>query len=451
VDLSVTAAWDKKLTMKDGRLETSVSFTVQNKGSAKTSAAQLQVTVKSGVAYKGEPPDGCQAGNGGTITCALGELKGGGKKKLKVSVTLTGTRHRIDGVVTGGAGESATQDNGVALERETTPSPSPSAKSSTRPSSSKSPSAKPSAPKCPAAVIEYSKDGGRTWSRSGLLRGFAPKLKVRVVGPVKKGCQYKVSYASYSAEGATWKTSGKQAFLGMDTVTLTSKKTTAELSIAKHLPPCYGQVDLYGNGKKFDGKKNPLPRYPNAKFPTNMIAGWNGGKACESKPTPSGKPSASASASTSKTPTASVTPSSAAPSSSSPSVTPSSTPSTTPSETPSSTPPATSSESPVITPPPSPSSSSSAAPPPADTTPSRSEPEVVQEEQQPLPAEDTGAPGSLARTGASDRLPYLIAMAVFSILLGALALVWMRRRPTPDGADGNPWLGSRRNPWTKGK
>ncbi|NUU21903.1 MAG: hypothetical protein HOV68_10380 [Streptomycetaceae bacterium] len=445
----MTAVWDKKITVKDGRIDATVTFTVTNKGSVKMPGTQLQVTPKDGVAYKGDLPKGCKALNGGTITCDFGELKDGGKKTLKVSVTLSGTKQRIDGVVVGGSAEAQLTNNAVSLDRVSTPSPSP--KPSKSPAKSPSKGASPSGsgkpdpkPKCGPAVIEYSKDGGKTWTRSGLLGGFVPKLKVRLVGTVKKGCEYKVSYASYSAEGPTWKKSGTQGFLGMDTVTLTSKKTSAELDIAKHLPPCYGQVDLYGNGKKFDGKKNPLPHYPNAKFPTNLIAGWNGGKACAPKP-PTKTPTASTTPSKSESASPSVSPSKSESPSTTPSATETPTATTTPTETPTTTVPPTSSESPIVTPPPSPSTSQ--APPAADTSqqPPVADQQVVAEEQQQPSAE--GAPGSLAKTGASDRLPYLIAMAVCSILLGALALFWFRGRNAPAGADAGPGFGG--NPWAR--
>lgn len=38
--------------------------------------------------------------------------------------------------------------------------------------------------------------------------------------------------------------------------------------------------------------------------------------------------------------------------------------------------------------------------------------------------EEAAVPATLPKTGASNRLPYLAAMAVFSVLLGVLALWW---------------------------
>ncbi|MGR7002744.1 hypothetical protein ACU686_40145 [Yinghuangia aomiensis] len=121
---------------------------------------------------------------------------------------------------------------------------------------------------------------------------------------VEKNCQYKVSFASYSADGPTWKTSGTQRFLGKDTVTLTAKKPSATLDIKKHLPPCYGQIDLYGGGDKFTGAKTP--HYPDKKYPTNMIAGWNGGEGVRALKPPSSSPKPSKSPSTSPKPSPSV-------------------------------------------------------------------------------------------------------------------------------------------------
>jgi len=248
--------------------------------------------------------------------------------------------------------------------------------------------------KCAPATIEWSVDGGKTWSKAGLLGGFHGKMRVRIANTVDKSCKYKVTLASYSAEGPTWKTSGRQDYLGSKTVTLRGKGKAATLDITRYLPPCFGQLDLYGNGKIFDGKANPLPRYPDAKYPTEMIAGWNGGKKCAPIPPTTSPP-------TTPPPTSSP-----------------------PTTTPTSTPPAT-------TAPPS------TAPPvssPPTTEPPTTEPPVVDEDETPqdeqrAPAPAANVPGELAQTGANDSL-WRIAGASVALLLSCVgALLLVRTNP----------------------
>ncbi|MFG2632346.1 LPXTG cell wall anchor domain-containing protein [Streptomyces sp. NPDC048473] len=165
---------------------------------------------------------------------------------------------------------------------------------------------------CGQVRIENSKDGGQTWSVNGRLDGAAPtKISVRLTGEVKQGCEYPVSLASYSAEGATWETSGKQEFLGWDTVKLNSEKTEASLDVSAFAPSCSGQIDMYGNSNKYDGTGgHALPQYPSVITPDDLITVWNGGAPCESAPsTPPASPSEPSTPSPSESETSSDSPS----------------------------------------------------------------------------------------------------------------------------------------------
>jgi hypothetical protein len=271
--------------------------------------------------------------------------------------------------------------------------------------------------KCGSAVIEWSADDGKTWSRAGLLGDLLTKVSVRIADDVPKSCKYSVSLASYSTDGPSWKTSGTQRYLGSDKVSLSGKNKPAKLDIAKHAPPCFGQVDLYGNDKVFDGKKNPLPKYPDAKFPTDMIAGWNGGKKCA--------------------PPTTAPPSTAPPTTKPPTTTP---PTTTPPTTmpPTTRPPTT---APPTTAPPT--TKPPTATPAPSTAPPTTQPPVVEEttppEEQRPPVTSPSVPGELADTGADDKLPIYAAASITAVLLGVGTLVLVRRRPHSRGPR-NPWL-----------
>lgn len=432
-DVALSVAKGKEQSEK-GVDSTTLTYTLSNKGPGDAPDGKVSVTLVKGAAF-GSLPKNCRH-DLDAVACDLGTIAKGKSKTVALTVKLTGTRHEIQGVGTGAVdidpdlrnntanstwdsqaedpkpGFSPSKPESKPSEPESKPSTKPSAKPS--PSASASTKPKPK-PKCSPAKIEYSKDGGKTWTRSGLIGGFYAKLQVRLADKTKveKNCQYKVSFASYSADGPTWKTSGTQRFLGKDTVTLTAKKPSATLDIKKYLPPCYGQIDLYGGGDKFTGAKTP--HYPDKKYPTNMIAGWNGGKACAPKPPSSSpKPSKSPSTSPKPSPSVSASPSPSASVSESPSASPSAPVSETPSATPSEVPSEVPSTPPASTPP--------VQQPPADV------PVAVQpDDQQPVAAEPV-VEGSLPKTGAS-RIPYLIALGVFTVLLGALAVWWTRQRP----------------------
>ncbi|WP_436773937.1 hypothetical protein [Yinghuangia sp. YIM S09857] len=438
-DSGVTVDRGKTKT-KDGVVSTKLTFKISNKGPTPTVEGEFRASVTDGVVFY-RAPKGCSLKDASVI-CPLKRIRKGATEKIEITAILKGTFHKVE------ASSSSESDpnpanNSLVLEwLSSDPAPKPT------PKPSSSPPAKSS--KCPATRIEWSKDGGRTWNRGGLLGGFHSKLNVRLADKVDKKCQYKVSLASYSAEGPTWKTSGKQAFLGKHTVTLTGKKPTAVLDISRFMPPCYGQIDLYGSGEKFDGDR--LPRYPDRKFPTRMIAGWNGGKACTGPPSSSPPPSSTPPSSTSASPSTSAS-TSAPPSSRPPTTTPPTTPATS-SKPPATTPPSSTptTTAPSSTPPPPPADTSQ---PPAEQVPVDDAPAPPGPDDQRNTTEPPYVDGDLPRTGA-DRIPYLIALAVFSVLLGALAIAWSRwgtlgafgrtSAPAPAHA-ANPWINRPRNPW----
>lgn len=252
-------------------------------------------------------------------------------------------------------------------------------------------SAYASGERCGKAAIEYSLNDGKTWTTAGRMDdALVTKIKVRLKTPVENTCEYAVSLASYSTEGPTWATSGKQAFLGWDTTKLSRDQREDTLDVSAFVPKCFGQVDLYGNGKKFDGTENPLPRYPNGVFPHDLITAWNGGEKCETPTTPptTAKPPTTAPA-TSKPPTG--TPSASAPSTSAPATV-------------------------------KPTSSTTApAAGGGETTPPRGNPEVP-------PVTDI-APASLAQTGGDSNTSLIVGVSAGALLVGgAGALVWSRRR-----------------------
>lgn len=144
---------------------------------------------------------------------------------------------------------------------------------------------------CADTDIEYSTDGGQTWTTNGRMDDAPhPRLDVRLAGFVQPGCRYQVSLASYSAQGPSWQTSGTQTFLGWDTTTLDSQTPTATLNVSAHAPTCFGQLDLYGNGLKYDGIQGPLPKYPNAVIAADLITAWNGAISCGPTPSAPGLP-----------------------------------------------------------------------------------------------------------------------------------------------------------------
>ncbi|MFD8085086.1 hypothetical protein ACFV4F_25695 [Kitasatospora sp. NPDC059722] len=163
------------------------------------------------------------------------------------------------------------------------------------------------APACKPLAVEYSVNGGKTWTRGSRMNEPHGVIEVRLVGKPDAGCVYKVSLASYDSEGPTWSSSGKQAFLGWATAALSADSPRASLDVSAHLPKCFGQLDLYRGDRKFDGVDNPLPNYPEGVIYGDLISAWNGGHSC--KPEPTASPTATSTATASPTATATATPS----------------------------------------------------------------------------------------------------------------------------------------------
>jgi hypothetical protein len=153
---------------------------------------------------------------------------------------------------------------------------------------------------CQSATVQYrivGADGnvvGADWTSQGGFHQWDTvpgTVEVRLAPDqsVKEGCEYPVSLAEYTTEGATWYTSGRQALIGKATVHLTAKDV-AGADQAQHTwqqlkvesPDCYGQIDLYGDDVTYDGGTGeghgPLPYEPdNIVTPYHLIAAWNGG------------------------------------------------------------------------------------------------------------------------------------------------------------------------------
>ncbi|MBV6697691.1 hypothetical protein [Kitasatospora aureofaciens] len=265
---------------------------------------------------------------------------------------------------------------------------------------------------CGDTSVQYSVDGGKTWVDNGRMSEPHGVIQVRLAGDAGEGCDYKISLASYDTEGPTWATSGKQTFLGWATTTLNHEKRQATLDIAADLPKCFGQIDLYNGDKKFDGVANPAPKYPNGVFPDNLIAAWNGGKACA--PTPTGTP-------TVPVPTSSASPTATA----TPHPTPSASATATATATPSST--AKPSASPTTTGTPSATPSHAATPTsPAPSTSADTTGPVGKPTAKPV---STTPAQTLASTGGnSTQLIAYAAGGAALLAIGAGALVTARRR-----------------------
>ncbi|MGW5350222.1 LAETG motif-containing sortase-dependent surface protein [Streptomyces sp. NPDC004031] len=255
---------------------------------------------------------------------------------------------------------------------------------------------------CSLVGIEYKVDGGR-WTTAGRIGGdTAPgKISVRLTSSPGKNCSYTVSLASYSAEGPAWENSGHQDFLGWDTVTLGKGKTKATLDVSGHVPDCFGQVDLYGNGTQYDGGTGEghgaLPHFPDSATPTDLITAWNGGHKCETSPSPS--------------PTETTD---------SPSPSPTETtdsPSPSPTET-------------TDSPSPSPSVSDTSSPSPTATGPTSTTAPTGTPSVPPATGSSNGT-GNLAETGSnSSQNTALIGGAAALLVAGGAAVYFTRRRRT---------------------
>ncbi|MCD0485922.1 LPXTG cell wall anchor domain-containing protein [Streptacidiphilus sp. ASG 303] len=286
-----------------------------------------------------------------------------------------------------------------------------------------------STPECGSAKVEYRALDGQGspvegWTSAGGFHGWkdaptAVQVRLAAGQQIGEGCRYPVSLSLYSTEGPNWGNSGRQAYLGSDTVYLTADDVAAEdgsgdgdkLTVqASFDSTCYGQIDLYGNDTVYDGGTapghGPLPYQPGGVVtPYDLIAAWNGGtKGCtETTPPPnSSAPESTPPASDSPSPSASVSsPQPSAPESSAPPASDSPSPSATPSS-------------------PQPSSSQGGGLPTTNPTVSPAPPTSA------APSPSSTGPG-LAETGAGDTLG-LAAGGAAVVLVGGAALVLTRRR-----------------------
>ena len=253
-----------------------------------------------------------------------------------------------------------------------------------------SPRLAPAAPQTADSACGFSIDGAAFTGR-GMLSAPFPSSDGKVTIVVKAGsrqhCQ--VTLASYLTNGADWKTSGKQTFVGSSSVDVSNGGTGTLVTIVP-TAPCYAQVDLYRGLTVFDGETGnghgPLPNGGKSGVIGNLnIAWWHGGTAAcalSTQPPPG----------TTLGPTPTPTPTPTPP----PSVT------TTPTPTPTATATATATGTPTSGP---------------STTPSPS-----------APSPSTSSPGALAQTGSSNS-DTLAGIAVALLLSGAAAVFLLRRRP----------------------
>ncbi|WP_329456489.1 LPXTG cell wall anchor domain-containing protein [Streptomyces sp. NBC_01497] len=255
---------------------------------------------------------------------------------------------------------------------------------------------------CGAVQLKFSTDGGNSWTTNDTIGSAPSSIQVKLTGNVTKGCDYPVSLAAYKADGPSWESSGTQVFLGVDQATLSKGTKQATLQVKGiDKSDCFGQIDLYGNNKVYDGKSGALPHYPDSYTPTDLIAHWNGAfDKCDQGG--------------------------------------GSTPPSSPPATPPTSPPATPPSSPPVSDTPSPSTSDSTSPSPStsDSTapsasPSSSAPAVA----------DTAAPSgtpvaqpvsstpTLAETGSnSSQTTTFVAAGAALVVIGAGAVVFTRRR-----------------------
>ena len=258
-------------------------------------------------------------------------------------------------------------------------------------------------------------------------------VNIHAVGTVPENCTFSFSLNSYTAQGPTWPTSGTQALLDHQSITLSKGNPSGALTVAK--PPCYGQTDLYTGTAKFDGIDGALPHYPNVVTPTGLISYSNGGSACQAPSSSPSQPVASESVPPSDSPSpsesASVPPSdSPSPSESTPvqseSIPPSDSPSPSDSASPSASPSDSPSASPSTSPSASPSDSASPSASPSGKPSSSPSGSVLDETGTPsITPPPTDTVGSSGPTGSG--LPLVLAV-MSALLLAALVATPSRKR-----------------------
>jgi LPXTG-motif cell wall-anchored protein len=258
---------------------------------------------------------------------------------------------------------------------------------------------------CGPAQLKFSVDGG-SWTTNDTIGGAPTSIKVKLAGNPTKGCEYPVSLAAYKTDGPSWETSGTQVFLGVDQGTLSTKTREVTLAVKGiDKSTCFGQIDLYGNNKVYDGKSGALPHFPDSYTPTDLIAHWNGSfDKCDQGggSTPPSSPPA----------TPPTTPPTTPPASDTPPPSGSTSPSTSPSDSTSPSSSAPASDTPSASP-------SSSAPAVADTAAPSGTPVA-----QPVSSTPT-----LAETGSnSSQTTTFVAAGAALVVIGAGAVVFTRRR-----------------------
>ncbi|MEE4541156.1 LAETG motif-containing sortase-dependent surface protein [Streptomyces sp. V4-01] len=266
------------------------------------------------------------------------------------------------------------------------------------------------------AGVQYKVDGGH-WTRDGRINGDTPpsKITVKLTENPEEGCQYRITLASYTAEGPSWDSSGLQTYLTSKTITLYKGHTKDTLDISGSTPTCFGQVDLYGNPENvvYDGQSGEghgaLPHFPDSYTPPHLITAWNGGHKCDDQ-TPTPTPTE-----TTDTPTPTPTDTTDSP-------TPTPTDTTdTPTPTPTDT---------TGTPSPSPSVSDTASPSPSASTPTGTPTSTAAPTGTPSvpPATSSSGTGNLAETGSNSSQNVAFAGGGAALLVAGGAAVYFTRR-----------------------
>ncbi len=132
----------------------------------------------------------------------------------------------------------------------------------------------------PTASATNTKDCNNNQSAISYSRNADLSEATVTLKPTYTSCD--VSLNSYLTNGPSWATSGKQVLNDHVSARLTSANPTAVLKVKA--APCYYQNDLYFGTTRFDGVDGALPVYPNVVTPKNLIAAFNGGKACTMVP-----------------------------------------------------------------------------------------------------------------------------------------------------------------------
>jgi hypothetical protein len=125
---------------------------------------------------------------------------------------------------------------------------------------------------CPLADFGYDATGAQPY----------PLLVVHVWAKttLPANCALAFSLNSYTTQGPDWPSTGTQALLDHETITLNASHSTGTLTVQK--PLCYGQTDFYTGSIRFDGVDGALPHYPDTVVPQPLLA-WSNGPSTKPK------------------------------------------------------------------------------------------------------------------------------------------------------------------------